>query len=239
MSSKDQNPIYLLFMLFLSVYAVLALALVTLFPVSDPVKAVVEYGDTAVCILFLLDFIVTLIKAKNKWHYFYTWGWLDLISSLPMIDLLRWGRAARIVRIIRVLRGIRATKILSTFILKQRAESTFLAVCLISILLVIVSSVAMLQFENSSEANIRTAEDAVWWAIATVTTVGYGDRFPVSTEGRVVASLLMTAGVGLFGTFSGFIASWFLRPPSSQEQTTNEEILRELEELKAIIKAKQ
>lgn len=61
--------------------------------------------------------------------------------------------------------------------------------------------------ETAPESNIKTAEDAIWWAFVTITTVGYGDRFPVTTEGRIIAALLMTAGVGLFGTFTGFIAS--------------------------------
>ncbi|HEX2836106.1 MAG TPA: potassium channel family protein [Thermoanaerobaculia bacterium] len=68
------------------------------------------------------------------------------------------------------------------------------------------------RFEDKPESNIRTADDAVWWAFATITTVGYGDRYPVSTEGRFVAAMLMTAGVGLFGAFSAALAAWFLAP---------------------------
>jgi voltage-gated potassium channel len=56
----------------------------------------------------------------------------------------------------------------------------------------------------------QTAEDALWWAYVTITTVGYGDKFPVTSEGRLIAGFLMTAGVGLFGTFTGFVASWFV-----------------------------
>ena len=66
----------------------------------------------------------------------------------------------------------------------------------------------------NTNSNIKTAEDAIWWAWVTITTVGYGDKYPVTTEGRIIASFLMTAGVGLFGTFTGFIASWFLEKKS-------------------------
>lgn len=52
--------------------------------------------------------------------------------------------------------------------------------------------------------------NALWWAYVTITTVGYGDKFPVTTEGRLIASILMTAGVGLFGTFTAYVASWFV-----------------------------
>src|SRR3972149_6773059 len=70
----------------------------------------------------------------------------------------------------------------------------------------------VLHFEDVPEANIKGPEDAVWWAFVTMTTVGYGDRFPVTSEGRLAGALLMVAGVGLFGTFSGFVAAWFLAP---------------------------
>ncbi|WP_338327313.1 potassium channel family protein [Porphyromonas gingivalis] len=59
-------------------------------------------------------------------------------------------------------------------------------------------------------SNITTAEDAIWWSYVTITTVGYGDKYPVTTEGRIIAMFLMTAGVGLFGTFTAYIASLFV-----------------------------
>jgi len=79
-----------------------------------------------------------------------------------------------------------------------------LAGSLVALMLVTFCSIAILHFEDaaSTETNIRSAEDAVWWAFATITTVGYGDKFPTTTEGRMVAVVLMSAGVALFGTFS-------------------------------------
>jgi voltage-gated potassium channel len=70
------------------------------------------------------------------------------------------------------------------------------------------SSLAILQFENSPECNIRTAEDALWWSYTTITTVGYGDRYPVTSEGRIIGVILMTVGVGIFGTYTAIISSW-------------------------------
>jgi voltage-gated potassium channel len=70
------------------------------------------------------------------------------------------------------------------------------------------SSIAILQFENAPDSNILTAEDALWWSYTTITTVGYGDRFPVTTEGRLIGVALMTVGVGIFGTYTALIAAW-------------------------------
>lgn len=223
---QQQSAPYLVFMLLLSVYAVGALAVGTFVHLSPPIRAVLAYADTAICFFFFIDFVITLARAPRRGRYLITWGWLDLLSSLPALDALRWGRAARALRILRVLRGIRATKVVSEFILYRRAQSAFLAALLVSVLLVVFSAAAVLTFETSPQANIRTAEDAVWWATATVTTVGYGDKYPLSSEGRLIAAVLMTAGVGLFGTFSGFVAAWFLESPA--RHSTELEAIREL-----------
>ena len=84
-----------------------------------------------------------------------------------------------------------------------------------------------LPFERD-EGNIKTAEDAFWWSVTTVTTVGYGDRFPMTSEGRAVAVLLMIAGVGMFGTFSGFVAAWFLAPDREEQENEVKELRHEL-----------
>lgn len=219
---------YQLFMLVLCLYALGGLAAESLFSIDQSTRTILDSADNLVCALFFLDFLISFFRAPNKWKYFATWGWIDLASSIPLIDTLRWGRAARVVRIFRVLRGIRATKLIVSFILDRRSEATFLAAALISILLVVFSSIAILQFETAADANIKTPDDALWWAFVTITTVGYGDKVPLSPEGRLIAGLLMTAGVGLFGTFSGFIAAWFLEPEAKKGQDEREGLRQEL-----------
>jgi voltage-gated potassium channel len=225
---EARNGAYQLFMLVLCVLALGALGIETVIPISRSTRQVLEYADTAVCVLFFTDFAIQLAHAPNRWGYFARWGWIDLLSSIPMIDVLRIGRAARIVRILRVLRGVRSTRLLAQFVLGRRAHGAFLAAALVSLLLIVFASIAILQFENVKGANITSADDAVWWAVVTLTTVGYGDRYPITGEGRIVAGLLMTAGVGLFGTFSGFVASWFLRPADEQRDTELRQIKDEL-----------
>jgi voltage-gated potassium channel len=92
-----------------------------------------------------------------------------------------------------------------------------MAAAFIALLLVVFASIAMLHVETTPDANIKTPQDAVWWAMETITTVGYGDRFPVTTEGRVIAAVLMVCGVGLIGIFTGFIAYWFMRPSETRK----------------------
>jgi voltage-gated potassium channel len=109
------------------------------------------------------------------------------------------------MRILRVLRGVKSARAIAHFAVGRRAESAFLASLLLSLLLVVCCSIAVLEFEVPAWGNIASLEDAMWWAVSTMTTVGYGGRYPVTSERRVVAAFLMAAGVGLFGTMSGLV----------------------------------
>ena len=76
-----------------------------------------------------------------------------------------------------------------------------------------VAAVAVLAVEqDATGSNIRTASDALWWGYVTMTTVGYGDLYPVTNPGRVVGAFMMTLGVALFATFTGYLANSFLGP---------------------------
>jgi voltage-gated potassium channel len=201
----------------LGVYVLLSLAAQTFLGLSESTNAILDQVDQLICVVFFLDFWVNLYAAKNKFAYL-KWGWIDLVSSIPMIDLARAGRLARVIRILRAFRGVRSARFLADYLLHRRADGAFFAVALLSVLLVLFSSISILQFETAPNSNIRTPQDALWWAFATITTVGYGDKYPVTTEGRMIAAVLMTAGVGMFGSFTGLMASWILTPLKKNRQ---------------------
>ena len=226
---------YQLLMLALCMYVLMALAAETLFALDDNTRLILQFADTTVCVVFLSDFLLSLYRAENRWRYVFTWGWIDLASSIPMIGVTRWGRAARVVRIIRVMRGVRATRVLADLTLARRRQSTLVAASLVAFLMLVFSSISILQVETTPGSNIRTGEDAVWWAMTTMTTVGYGDRFPVTTEGRLIAALLMCAGVGLFGMLSGLLAAWFVLPPTGQQGTELGALREEVRQLRRIL----
>ncbi len=224
---RDVSP-YQLFVLALSIAALLSLAARATWEPDPEARTVLDSADVVVCAFFFIDFLISLYSAPKRLVYLATWGWIDLLSSIPAIDTLRWGRAARIFRILRVLRAVKAMRVLGSVVVERRAQSIFLAAVLLTVLLLVFSSLSMLQFETGSDGNIRNAEDAMWWAVTTMTTVGYGDRFPVTTEGRLVGVFLMIAGIGVFGSFSGLVASWFLSP-------RRQEVDAEIAELKAML----
>lgn len=234
-AEEHQSGPYLLFTLGLSIFALGSLAVDSVLHLDPRVHSVLEYADTAVCALFFIDFVVTLYRAPNRKRYLLQWGWLDLLSSIPTVNVLRIGRAARVVRILRVLRALRSARILARALMHRRAEGSSLAVILVVLLLIVVGSISVLQFESVPEGNIKSAEDALWWSVTTITTVGYGDRFPVTSEGRFVAVILMFAGVGLFGTVSGLVASWMLRPTDGHHTDELSLLRQEVRELKELL----
>lgn len=201
----------------LSIYVLGALLIDTFIKLPAEISIVLTTIDNGICIIFLIDFLIRFFKAENKLK-FMKWGWIDLISSIPALDILRAGRLFRLIRLIRVLRAFRSVKILVQHIFKSKINGTMTAVGVITVLIIIFSSISILTVEKAPESNIKTAEDAVWWTIVTVTTVGYGDKFPVTSEGRMIGVLVMVAGVGLFGTYTGYIASLFVSEKKKEEE---------------------
>ena len=232
---KETNSVYLIFILVLSILAIVSLGVETIFTLDQSTAQILNIADTCVCVVFFIDFLIQLFRAEKKWKYFMTWGWIDLLSSIPMLEFLRLGRAVRIIRIFRVVRGLKSAKLITKAILEKRSQSTVLALILVFFVLISVSSISVLHFESVAGGNIKTAGDAVWWAVASITTVGYGDKYPITVEGRILATLLMTAGVGLFGTISGLVASALIVPPKSKSEIEDKDIRKELEEIKQLL----
>ncbi len=199
-----------LVVILLSVYVLVVLCIDTFFQLSNEVSRVLSYIDNAICIFFLFEFCVRFYQAENKLK-FMKWGWIDLISSIPNFNFARAGRALRLIRLLRILRAFRSTKHIISHIYKNKTKGAFTTVLLVAVLVLIFSTIAILQVETAPNSNIKTAEDALWWSYTTIATVGYGDKYPVTTEGRIIACILMTVGVGLFGIFTAFLASWFVK----------------------------
>lgn len=212
--------------LVLSIVAVGALGTELLFRVPPEVQRVMRWIDNVICVVLLTDFCIRFYQAEAKWQ-FLKWGWIELLASIPEVTFLRWGRLFRVFRILRIILITRSMRQYLAELFRNRTRGGVASVFLITFLVISFSSVAILLAERVPGANIRTAGDAVWWSITTITTVGYGDCYPVTSIGRAIASGLMICGVGLFGTLSGVIASFFLGQHREQ-QRREEELVEEL-----------
>lgn len=210
-NNKEEKLTFLnLLIIILSFYVLGSLIVDTFFSLPSEIKKILTFIDNIICVVFLYDFIVRFRNSENKLK-FMKWGWIDLIASIPTLDFMRAGRLLRLIRLIRILRAFRSTKHIIHHVFKNKIQGTLTSVSLIAVLMLLFSSIAILQFETAPNSNIKTAEDAIWWSYVTITTVGYGDKYPVTTEGRIIAAILMTVGVGLFGTFTAFVSSWFVK----------------------------
>ena len=172
------------------------------------------YCDFLLCLVLLTDFAVRLGQAKGeRWAFlFRDKGILDLIGSLPLAAELHWARGVRLWRVARIVATIGSLRLLYHQLRREPIEWIFVATISAIITLSIVGSLLVLHWESAHpDGNIVTAHITLWWVVETISTVGYGDYYPVTAGGRIVAALLMLSGVSLFGALTAWIATPLLR----------------------------
>jgi voltage-gated potassium channel len=208
-----KDPGYEIFILLVSVLSVINIFAAWIPGIDLDSIHVVEVINFFLTVIFLADFLYRLFTAESKRHYFFrNWGWVDLLASIPALRLLRLFRIFKAYLLLRRY-GVRN---IFVQLKKQRAESVlFLVIFCVMVVIECGAFFILMAEQGAPDANILSASDAMWWVYVTITTVGYGDRFPVTNAGRMVGVLVMTTGVGLFGTLAGFIANKLLAPAGS------------------------
>ena len=220
---REHGNAYNIFILVLTIYS-LALMVLLFLPIDEQTRILVNFYDNMICIIFLIDFTMNLIASKPKRAYFVTRrGWLDLLGSIPSFGFLqftalfRLARLSRLERITRLMRG-QAGKDLVLDVLKNRSQyATFITILLAGMVLSTASILVLNEESRSADANIKTGGDALWWAVVTITTVGYGDFYPVTTLGRTTGFFVMVAGIGIIGALASILASLLVSPSTTDE----------------------
>jgi len=211
-----QNPGYEIFIAGLSILSILNLVL--LIVVKDPaLQPVVWVMNAILSLILFIDFLVRLRTAESRSGYFLRdYGWADLLASLPLpqLKILRLFRLGRVYRLMKDY----GAKNIGRSLLKERAGSALLTLLFIAILVLEFGSLWMLYLESKSpDSNITTASDAIWYVIVTISTVGYGDQYPVTNPGRILGAVIIVLGVAIFGTLTGYLANLFLSPGQSDD----------------------
>lgn len=232
-SPRKHGNSYYIFIFVLTILSLMVMV-VMLLPLSEQTIKLLSVYDNLICIIFLVDFFSNLMASPKKSDYFIKdRGWLDLLGSIPSLgllglpaqftSLLRLARLSRLARIVRLMRG-ENKKTLVKDVLENRSQYTIFITILMTLVTLTVSSVLVLQFESKSpEANIHTGGDALWYSIVTITTVGYGDRYPVTAAGRIAAVFIMFMGVGIIGALASILSSLLVgSPPAPDEGATGE-----------------
>jgi voltage-gated potassium channel len=192
---RSDIPLLLLAVAFLIAYA---------WPVLDPrlnpdLATVLNLASWTVWLAFAVDFFARILLADDRSTYARR-HWYDVaLIALPMLRPLR---LLRLLALARILNRSAATSLVgrvSTYVLGA------------SMMVASLAALAVLDAEQHADgANILTISDALWWAATTVTTVGYGDRYPVTAEGRMIAVLLMVVGIATVGAVTASIAAWMV-----------------------------
>ena len=220
---RSHGNAYNIFILVLTIFS-LAIMVLLLLPVTQAERDLLTLYDNAVCVIFLIDFGMNLTGSRPKRAYFIGQrGWLDLLGSIPSFGfipftaLFRLARLSRLARITRLLRG-QAGKDLVIDVLKNRGQyATFITILLAGIVLS-VASLLVLEFESRApDGNIKTGGQAIWWGLVTITTVGYGDFYPVTLMGRLTGVFVMFAGIGIIGALASILASLLVSPSTPAE----------------------
>ena len=173
-------------------------------------------------IVFLLDYLLRVGAARDRKRYFVRHILDLLIVALPALRPLR---LLRLVVLFRVLNRKAAASLQGRVPLYVTVSAATLVIC---------AALAVLDAERYAPgSNITSFGNALWWATVTVTTVGYGDHFPVTVQGRFVAGGLMIGGVALIGVVTASFAAWFIDRVRDEEEDVQAATRRDLEEIVA------
>jgi voltage-gated potassium channel len=217
---------YNIFILVLTIFSLAVMGLLVI-PWLDPeTRSLLLVYDNVCCVIFLIDFALNFRAASPKRAYLNgERGYLDLLGSIPSLGffqftaLLRLFRLSRLARIRRVMNKKNRAELIEDVVQNRGQYAAFITVLSAGIVLS-VASIMVLQFESRSpDANITTGGDALWWGVVTITTVGYGDKYPVTTLGRLTGVSVMFAGVGIIGALASILASYLVPPPKPDDES--------------------
>ena len=191
---------------------------------TSPLLRDVSFGiNWIVWLAFCAEYVCKLALAPNRRRYVKD-AWFDLLIILlspPFLvpDALQGARAVRVLRLLRFVRAAAVAAIGLREAAQGLRHKSFHYVALATAVVIGLGAIGILAVERGQNNNIQSVGDALWWAVVTATTVGYGDVSPVTAEGRLIAVGLMLVGIGFIGVFTATLTSFFLQPSRTAEDT--------------------
>jgi voltage-gated potassium channel len=198
----------------LIIYSVICFSIDTLPDLDESTTTFLYYSEIIVVSIFTVEYLYRLYLAENKTKFIFSfYGLIDLLAILPFyvataIDLrtLRLMRLLRLARLLKLARYTQALLRFSKALFLVKEELIIFSIA--SLVLLYLSAVGIYHFENSAQpAVFRSIFDCLWWAVATLTTVGYGDIYPITIGGRIFTFVILMIGLGLIAVPTGIVAS--------------------------------
>lgn len=218
--TNSQNPkLNTIYEIIISILALIAV-IIAFIDLKSGLNTWLSVLDNVILILFIVDYCVRLLFSTDKKHFIIT-NVLDLIAIIPFNSFFRIFRTTKLFRLAKLSKVLKLSKIVAYGGRMFKKCKNFLNtngfkyMLLLSFILTISASIAMTYIEKMKFT------DAVWWSFVTATTVGYGDLSPITNIGRIIAMILMISGIGLIGSLTSTITSFFLniKSPSVKEET--------------------
>lgn len=198
----------------LIVLTALAFAASTMPELPDHARLILLWFERAAVAIFMVEYMLRIFAAENPLRYILSfWGIIDLLAWMPSLFMTVGGTAAirllrlmQMVRVLKIIRYSRALRRLARAFNSVRAELALFYV--IALFLVYISAVGIYFFEHEAQPDIFSSVPAsMWWAMITLTTVGYGDAVPITLGGQIFTSLILFMGMGVFAVPAGVITS--------------------------------
>lgn len=226
-SESKQGRIFALSIQLLIIISLFSFSIETLPNLSAVQHRYLHYIEIAVVILFSIEYLLRIYVAKNRLAYLFSfYGIIDLLAILPFY--LATGLDLRTLRLFRLLRLLQIFKLLKYSKALQRFHRAFtlvkeemLVFGIIAMIMLYLSSVGIYYFEHAVQPEaFQSIFHSLWWALTTLTTVGYGDMFPITTGGKIFTFFVLLVGLGIVAVPTGLIATALLQTRSEEDKTT-------------------
>ena len=210
---------------FLIVVSLISFSIETIPGLSKTTTQVLKFIEVATVFVFTLEYLCRLYVANNKLRFIFSfYGIIDLMAILPFY--IARGIDLRSIRIVRLLRLFRILKMARYGRAIQRLKYAFLTIkeelvlfLIATVFLLYISSVGIYYFENNAQPEqFKSIFHCLWWAIVTLTTVGYGDVYPITIGGKIFTSIIALIGIGVVAVPTGLVASALTKAIKDEER---------------------
>ena len=212
MKADNKIDLFEFTVLSFTVYILFSIVWQTFWNVDREVAKILDLFDLISCVIFLIDWFGRL-RYSDKKLKFALINSLDLIASIPLLFLFDYFKEYEFIRFIQFIKVIKIIGGVSRIVYYIKTDQIYsfkLLYSLFFIAIIISAPILILEVERGI-GNIKTAEQSLWWTYCTFTTIGYGDFFPSTTAGRVIAVLVSLGGIGMFGMISSLILEHFTK----------------------------
>jgi voltage-gated potassium channel len=202
------------FIQFIILLSLISFSFETLPNLTEKNRLILEGFEVISIVIFSIEYLLRVFVSKKPFKYIFSfYGVIDILAILPFylnrfLDL-RFLRAFRIFRIFRALKLIRYNKALNRFnvafkIVKEELVLFFIVI----IILLFITSAGIYSFENEAQPDVfKSVFHSAWWSIVTLTTVGYGDVYPITLGGKIFTFFVLIIGIGVVAVPAGLVGT--------------------------------